>query len=58
MSDTRLTLPHWDALTDLADNALQLLPTALLIARRYPQPGRHRTGVRPEHPEGQMTAPT
>jgi hypothetical protein len=33
MSDTRLTLPHRDALADLADDALPLLPTALLIAR-------------------------
>lgn len=44
MSDTRLTLPQWDALADLADDALPLLPTALLIARdEYPQldPGRY-----------------
>ncbi len=38
MSDTRLTLPRWDALADLADDALPLLPTALLIARdEYPE---------------------
>ncbi|MGX9720965.1 SirB1 family protein [Stenotrophomonas acidaminiphila] len=38
MSDTRLTLPHWDALAELADDALPLLPTALLIARdEYPE---------------------
>lgn len=44
MSDTRLPLPQWDALADLADDALPLLPTALLIARdEYPQldPGRY-----------------
>ncbi|AUZ55771.1 SirB1 family protein [Stenotrophomonas acidaminiphila] len=44
MSDTRLTLPQWDALADLADDALPLLPTALLIARdEYPHldPGRY-----------------
>ncbi|MGE8220575.1 MAG: SirB1 family protein [Stenotrophomonas acidaminiphila] len=44
MSDTRLTLPQWNALADLADDALPLLPTALLIARdEYPQldPGRY-----------------
>jgi len=37
MPDTRLTLPHWDALAQLADDALPLLGTALLIARdEYP----------------------
>ena len=44
MSDTRLTLPQWDALAELADDALPLLPTALLIARdEYPHldPGRY-----------------
>ena len=38
MSDTRITLPHWDELATLADDALPLLPTALLIARdEYPE---------------------
>ncbi|WP_049440072.1 SirB1 family protein [Stenotrophomonas maltophilia] len=33
----RITLPDWDALADLEDEALPLLPTALLIARdEYP----------------------
>lgn len=33
----RITLPDWDALADLEDGALPLLPTALLIARdEYP----------------------
>ena len=38
----RITLPDWDALADVDDDALPLLPTALLIARdEYPdlQPG-------------------
>ena len=38
----RISLPDWDALADLEDEALPLLPTALLIARdEYPdlQPG-------------------
>jgi len=38
----RITLPDWDALADVDDEALPLLPTALLIARdEYPdlQPG-------------------
>ncbi len=38
MSDTRLTLPLWDELASLSDDALPLLPTALLIARdEYPE---------------------
>ena len=38
MSDTRIPLPHWDELATLADDALPLLPTALLIARdEYPE---------------------
>ena len=38
MSETRLTLPHWDALADLDGDALPLLATALLIASdEYPQ---------------------
>src|SRR5690606_36673771 len=38
MSETPLTLPHWDALADLDEDALPLLATALLIASdEYPQ---------------------
>lgn len=38
MSDTRLTLPIWDELASLSDDALPLLPTALLIASdEYPE---------------------
>ncbi len=38
MPDTRLTLPHWDALATQADDTLPLFATALLIARdEYPE---------------------
>ncbi|MCL7713083.1 SirB1 family protein [Stenotrophomonas mori] len=38
MPHTSLTLPHWDDLAGLADEALPLLSTALLIARdEYPE---------------------
>ena len=38
MSETRITLPQWEELAALPDEALPLLPTALLIARdEYPQ---------------------
>ena len=38
MSETRITLPQWEELAGLPDEALPLLPTALLIARdEYPQ---------------------
>lgn len=38
MSEPRITLPQWDALAELGDDALPLLPTALLIASdEYPQ---------------------
>lgn len=37
MADTRIILPQWDELANLPDEALPLLPTALLIARdEYP----------------------
>ena len=40
----RITLPDWDALADLEDEALPLLPTALLIARdEYPICSRRPT---------------
>lgn len=38
MSETRITLPQWEELAGLPDEALPLLSTALLIARdEYPQ---------------------